>query len=142
MAKLPVCQVVVCLDDQVVMQILAEDILDSTERLHGQCMVAIPHREAEEVAVEITLLEEGLMKRRRSRSRSCRTTFSSIFSTVLFLELPMRKRKCRLNPSILSFLSLRRFLKFAGAERMSRATRWVGEAGQKLASRPKTDGIF
>ena len=34
----------------------------------------------------------------------------------------MRKKKCSLKPTILSFLSTARFLKFAGAERTSRAT--------------------
>ena len=130
----PVCQVVVRLDDQVVLLLLAEHVLYATECLQGQGMVAVLDGEEQEVAVEVVLLQEGLRKSRRWRS-----TFCSIFSTVLLLERPMRKRKCRLNPSILSFLSLRRFLKFAGADRTSRATRWAGMVGQKLALRPEID---
>ena len=52
-------QVVVRLDDQVVLLILAEQVDNCTERLDGQCTVAVHDRHEEDVVMEITLLEES-----------------------------------------------------------------------------------
>ena len=52
-------QVVVRLDDQVVLLILAEQVVYSTERLGGQCIVAVGDRKVEDVFIDITLLEEN-----------------------------------------------------------------------------------
>ena len=52
-------QVVVRLDDQVVMLILAEQVVYPTERLDGQGMVAVGDGQVQDVIMEITLLEEG-----------------------------------------------------------------------------------
>ena len=54
----PERQVVIRLDDQVIMLILAEHVVYSTKRLEGQCMVTVSDRELEDIIMEIELLEE------------------------------------------------------------------------------------
>ena len=57
LALSPEGQVVVCLEDQVVMLTLAQHVVDSTETLEDQFVVAVRDIEVEDVVVQRAFLE-------------------------------------------------------------------------------------